>query len=60
MAALLPAAGTVSTVERGKLPPPGTFAMLWGADGNQLVVWLMEENDSRLSWVKVIHSESTD
>jgi len=59
-AKLLPVAGTITTVERGKLPPPGTFTKLWGADGNQLVVWRMEEKDSTLSWVKVIPSDRTD
>ncbi len=60
IAELLPVAGTITPVERGKLSPPGTFTMLWGADGNQLVVWRMGNNDSFLSWVKVIHSEGTD
>ncbi len=60
IAALLPVAGTISTIERGKVPPPGTFTMLWGADGNQLVVWRIEASDSSMSWVNVIHSESTD
>ena len=60
VAALLPVAGTITTIERGKVPPPGTFTMLWGADGNQLVVWRIEGSGSALSWVNVIHSESTD
>jgi hypothetical protein len=60
VALLLPVAGTIATVERGKLPPPGSYFMLWGADGNQLVVWRAEENDSRLFWVNVLHSEGTD
>ena len=60
VAELLPVAGTVTTIGRGKLPPPGTFTMLWGADGNQLVVWRMEDNDSFLSWVNVIQTDSTD
>ena len=60
VALLLPVAGTITTVESGKLSPPGSFSRLWGADGNQLVVWKMEENVSRLFWVNVIHSESTD
>jgi hypothetical protein len=60
IAELLPLAGTITLIERGKLSPPGTFTMLWGADGNQLVVWRMENNDSFLSWVNVIHIESTD
>ncbi len=60
IASLLPVAGTITTIEQGKAPPPGTFIMLWGADGNQLVVWRMGMNDSFLSWVNVIHSEGTD
>jgi hypothetical protein len=60
IAALLPVAGTISAIERGKVLPPGTFTMLWGADGNQLVVWRKEESDARLSWVNVIRNESTD
>jgi hypothetical protein len=60
IAELLPVAGTVTAIERGKRPPPGTFTMLWGADGNQLVVWRMEGNDSTLSWVNVIPSDRTD
>jgi hypothetical protein len=60
VAALLPVAGTITTIERGKDVPPGTFTMLWGADGNQLVVWRKEGSDSLLSWINVIRSESTD
>ena len=59
IAELLPVAGTITSFERGKLPPPGTFTMLWGADGNQLVVWRREEKDSSLSWVNVIPSDGT-
>lgn len=60
IAKLLPVSGTINTIERGKLPPPGTFTMLWGADGNQLVVWRIEGNGEFLSWVNVTQSESTD
>jgi hypothetical protein len=60
IAALLPVAGTVYTFERDKLPPQGTFISLWGADGNQLVIWPLQGNGEFLSWVNVIHSESTD
>jgi hypothetical protein len=60
IALLLPVAGTITTVESGKLPPPGSFFMLWGADGNQLVVWRAEESDSRLFWVNVLQGEGTD
>src|SRR5882762_10461240 len=55
IAELLPVAGTITTIERGKLSSPGTFTMLWGADGNQLVVWRIEGSGSALSWVNVIH-----
>lgn len=60
VALLLPVAGTIATFERGKLPPPGSFFMLCGADGNQLVVWRAEESDSRLFWVNVLHSGGAD
>jgi hypothetical protein len=60
IAELLPVAGTITTIERGKLSPPGTLTMLWGADGNQLVVWRMEGSGPALSWVNVVRRESTD
>ena len=60
IAGLLPVKGTVTAVERGKIPAPGTFTMLWGADGNQLVVWRTEGSGPSLSWVNVSHDESTD
>jgi hypothetical protein len=60
IAELLPVAGTITTIEWGKLPPPGAFTMLWGADGNQLVVWRVEVKNSTLSWVEVIPSDRTD
>jgi hypothetical protein len=60
IAELLPVSGTLNTNERGKIPPPGTFTMLWGADGNQLVVWRIEGNGEFLSWVNVTRSDSTD
>lgn len=59
-ARLLPVIGTVSAVEPGKVSPPGTFTILWGADGNQLVVWRTEGMGSSLSWVNVSRDESTD
>ena len=60
VASLLPVAGTITTIERGKLPPEGSFISLWGADGNQLVVWRMDGNGEFLSWVNVTNSGSTD
>jgi hypothetical protein len=54
VARLLPVAGTISVLERGKKPPPGTIILLWGADGNQLVLWRAGEPD--VSWVDVIHN----
>jgi hypothetical protein len=59
-AELLPVAGTITAIEPGKVPPPGTFTMLWGADGDQLVVWRREEKDSSLSWVNVVPSGRPD
>jgi hypothetical protein len=50
----------VYTFERDKLPPQGTLISLWGADGNQLVIWPLQGNGEFLSWVNVIHTESTD
>ena len=60
IAGLLPVKGTVTAVERDKMPAPGTFTMLWGADGNKLVVWRTEGMGSSLSWVNVSRDESTD
>jgi hypothetical protein len=60
IAALLSIAGTITTMEQGEALPPGTFTRLWGADGNQLVVWRMEGDGAFLSWVNVIRNESTD
>jgi hypothetical protein len=57
IARLLPVAGTIEVVERGKVPPPGTIFCLWGADGNQLVLWRADEPDgSWVSWVDVTHN----
>jgi hypothetical protein len=56
IARLLPVAGTINVLERGKVPPPGTIEWLWGADGNQLVLWRADEPDGALvSWVDVVH-----
>jgi len=59
IAELLPVSGTINALERGKFPPPGSFSMLWGADGNQLVVWRMEGSGQPLSWVNVTQTDST-
>jgi hypothetical protein len=57
IARLLPVAGTIQVLEHGKQPPAGTIILLWGADGNQLVVWRTDEpNGSLVSWVDVIHN----
>jgi hypothetical protein len=57
IARLLPIAGTIQVLEHGKQPPAGTIILLWGADGNQLVVWRTDEpNGSLVSWVDVIHN----
>jgi hypothetical protein len=57
---LLPVGGTISIrgMERGQVPPPGTFVRLWGADGNQLVIARTDSWD--MYWVNVIHPEGTD
>jgi hypothetical protein len=56
IARLLPVAGTIIVTERGKVPPPGSIEWLWGADGNQLVLWRDGEPDgSWVSWVDVTH-----
>lgn len=54
VARLLPVERTISGLERGKQPPPGTIVWLWGADGNQLVLWRVDEPD--VSWVDVTHN----
>ena len=57
VARLLPVEGTIGVLEHGKLPPPGTVMLLWGADGNQLVLWRAGEPDaSPMSWVDVIRN----
>jgi hypothetical protein len=57
IARLLPVAGTIRVLERGKVPPPGTIVWLWGADANQLVLWRVDEpGGSLVSWVDVIHN----
>jgi hypothetical protein len=57
VALLLPVAGTVHVIEEGKPRLEEVFYDLWGADGNQLVVWA---GFGELSWVNVIHAEGTD
>ena len=59
VAELLPVSGAISFLEPGTVSPPESFVMLWGADGNQLVVW-RNGYGSMLSWVSVIQSDSTD
>jgi len=58
VAELIPVAGSTSFQDGKNRPPPGTVVYLWGADGNQLVVWRMDERD--LSWVEVIGRDATD
>jgi len=60
MAELMPVSGAVSPLKPGEVPPAGSFVMLWGADGKQLVVWRAEDNGSTMSWVNVVQSDSTD
>ncbi len=57
IAELIPVAGSTSFQDGKNRPPSGTVVYLWGADGNQLVVWRMDERD--LSWVDVIGGEGT-
>jgi hypothetical protein len=59
VARLLPVSGALSSLEPGDVPDPESFVLLWGADGNQLVVWRIGYG-SMLSWVSVIQSDSTD
>ena len=56
-AELIPVAGSISFAD-GKRLPSGTVIYLWGADGNQLVVWRVDEGG--MSWVDVIGGEATD
>lgn len=58
VARLLPVVGTVNEIEKGKRLAAGTFIWLWGADGNQLVVFREEERDA--SWVSVVNTPATD
>ena len=59
IAELIPVAGSIS-FDDGKnwAPPSGTVVHLWGADGNQLVVWRVDERE--MSWVDVIGGGATD
>jgi hypothetical protein len=57
IAELIPVAGSISFAD-GKRLPSGTVIYLWGADGNQLVVWRVDERD--VSWVEVIGREAAD
>jgi len=58
IAELIPVAGSTSFQDGKKPPPSGTVIGLWGADGNQLVVWRVDERD--ISWVDVIGGEAKD
>jgi hypothetical protein len=58
IAKLIPVAGSISFTDGKNRPPSGTVIRLWGADGNQLVVWRIDERD--MSWVDVIGGEATD
>lgn len=56
-AQLIPVAGSISFAD-GKRLLSGTVIYLWGSDGNQLVVWRVDEGG--MSWVDVIGGEATD
>lgn len=61
IARLLPVGGTVDaygTFGQGDRPPSGALVWLWGADGNQLVIWQVEEPYA--SWVSVEKSPTAD
>lgn len=61
IARLLPVGGTVDvygTYREADRPPTGALVWLWGADGNQLVVWRVEEPYA--SWVSVEKSSNAD
>jgi hypothetical protein len=60
VARLIPVVGTIYYFERGKPTPPGTFLLLWGADGNQLVVRRLEDTEFPVSWVNILQTDSTD
>ncbi|HKV62087.1 MAG TPA: hypothetical protein VJO16_09250 [Candidatus Acidoferrum sp.] len=58
IAGLIPVAGSISFDDGKNRLPSGTIVYLWGADGNQLVVWRVDERE--MSWVDVIGGEATD
>jgi hypothetical protein len=58
IAELIPVAGSLSFTDGKNRLPSGTVVHLWGADGNQLVVWRVDERE--MSWVDVIGGDSTD
>lgn len=61
IARLLPVGGMVDvyrTYGQGGRVPPGALVRLWGADGNQLVVWRVDEYGA--CWVNVIRVESSE
>lgn len=61
IARLLPVGGTVDaygTYGQGERPPAGALVKLWGADGNQLVLWRTAEPYA--SWVSVEKSSTAD
>ena len=61
VARLFPVVGTVNNneIREGERLAPGTLIWLWGAKGNQLAVWRVEDNEFPVSWVNVI-AEGTD
>jgi len=58
VAQLMPVSGTVNALEPGTVPTPESFVMLFGADGNHLVVWRTGYGSSTLCWVNVVQSDT--
>jgi hypothetical protein len=55
VATLVPVDGTLTTHERGGVPPDETIEGLWGADGDELVVQRYGDGWG-ISWAKVVAS----
>jgi hypothetical protein len=60
VARLIPVVGTINYFERGKPKLAGTFLLLLGADGNQLVVRRIEDTEFPVSWVDILQIDLTD
>lgn len=60
VARLIPVLGSVTDFKRREPKSAGAFIRLWGAKGNQLAVWRIEDNEFPVSWVSILTVDSTD